>query len=304
MRSLAVAEEARDRALPVRFVVTDDPVAPVLVRRWGFDVVTLPNAKSFDWASAIREDDLVVFDGYHFGTEEFAGARRRGARVAAVDDLGRGRFFVDVLLNQNPAPTTDYEVDPTTVTLVGPRYALVRKEFRRHRRRRSGGTGELVVVFGGSDSAGVLDRALEGIEHRPAFKHVTAVVGPAARGSAALEHGRPWLTVVRPSDIAAVFDRADAVVSAAGSTTWELLCMGLPTALIQVADNQRDVGPNLAQRGAALFLGEVTPALRSLPDSLSELAKGERQRSLSKRALELVDGLGASRFINVLLRGR
>ena len=58
------------------------------------------------------------------------------------------------------------------------------------------------------------------------------------------------LRVGDPADVPAVFDRADAAISAAGSTTWELLCLGIPTAIIPVAENQRLIAKTVTAREA------------------------------------------------------
>jgi spore coat polysaccharide biosynthesis predicted glycosyltransferase SpsG len=107
-----------------------------------------------------------------------------------------------------------------------------------------------------------------------------------------------------PPRVADVFDEADAAISAAGSTTWELLCMGVPTALVQVADNQAGVVRTARATGAALVIGTPSDAAATLPGALDELTDLDRQRSLSDAALRTVDGLGASRVVDALLVAR
>ena len=276
MRSLSVAQAARRRGLDVTFVVAPDPVGSTLPGRFGFDV-----REPDGWAAAIEPGDAVLFDGYHFGAGDFAAARARGARVGAVDDFGSGEFDVDVVVNPNPDD------------------ALVREEFRARRRVRSGRTGTLLVTLGGSDAAGLGPRVVELLGNRPPFDTVLFVRGPAAPP---LPDRPPWLELVPdPADVAATFDRADAAVTAAGSTTWELLCLGVPTAIVQVADNQQQIVRAATQHGAAVFLGDPAALDRTLPAAVVELADADRQRELSTRAMDLVDGRGPDRVLDALL---
>jgi spore coat polysaccharide biosynthesis predicted glycosyltransferase SpsG len=151
----------------------------------------------------------------------------------------------------------------------------------------------LVVTLGGSDAGGVTDAVLSAVESVGAFEHVVLVVGPAA----ALPAPRPWLEVVRdPADVAAVFDRADAAVSAAGSTTWELCCLGVPSVLLEVAPNQRLVAMTAARSGAAFVAG----SLGDVGDALRQLAREDVRTRLSARALATVDGQGARRVAKAL----
>src|SRR5437773_10646064 len=48
---------------------------------------------------------------------------------------------------------------------------------------------------------------------------------------------------------------ADFAVSAAGSTCWELCLLGLPSAVIDIAENQRPIAQALGQDGTAIHLG-------------------------------------------------
>jgi spore coat polysaccharide biosynthesis predicted glycosyltransferase SpsG len=104
-----------------------------------------------------------------------------------------------------------------------------------------------------------------------------------------------------PSDVAAVFDEADAAVATAGVTAWELLCMGLPTALICAVDDQRFVGPVAEKAGAAVFLGSGDTFEDRLPDALLALTDEQERSTLSENALSLIDGEGGYRIVDALV---
>lgn len=301
MRTLAVAERAQDRRLEVRYLVGGSVESVALVTARGFAAEYVDD-QADPVVARMRPGDAVIFDGYRFSAELMQSAREVGCRVAAIDDLGGGCFPVDVLLNQNPLTSHDYLVPAGGCVLLGPRYALVRREFvRRRRLRHAGHPHTLLVTMGGSDVAGLTAATIELAASRPAFDRVVLVVGPAARleRSATLP---PGVEVLRaPSDVGAVFDTADAAITAAGSTTWELLCMGIPTALVEVADNQAATGVGVHAAEAGIHMGEAAAYPDAFAATVRRLADPAVRRHLSQRALALVDGDGADRLLAALL---
>jgi RimJ/RimL family protein N-acetyltransferase len=92
----------------------------------------------------------------------------------------------------------------------------------------------------------------------------------------------------------------DLVVSAAGTSVWELCCLGVPTALVCVADNQEAGYRRVLERGAAVGLGSAVPgldhdaAVATLQQVLGDRALREQLAAAGPR---LVDGLGAWRVV-------
>ena len=77
--------------------------------------------------------------------------------------------------------------------------------------------------------------------------------------------------------------------------------MGVPTALVQVADNQRHVMCAATQEGAALAIGPPTELATNLTPTLARLADPKEQRALSEAGMALVDGGGPARVLDALL---
>ena len=298
MRSLAVAEQAASRGIDVTWVTAGDPVVTGTLSVRDQQVRTLASADDHGWLEDVNGSDLVLFDGYRFTAHDYVAARRRAGRVGAVDDWGRGEFPVDVVLN----PTTtdvEYATLPTTISLLGPRHALIRREFRGRRRGREAASIDcLLLTFGGTDLARLAPRAMELVDGCP-FARVLLLVGP---GSPAVDVAPDTVEVVRaPADVGAVFDQADAVVSAAGSTTWELLYLGVPAALVAVADNQSLVLQGALGGDAALAIGSTADFETAFPAAVADLAEPAIRDRLSTNAMALVDGGGAERLLDALL---
>ncbi len=255
----------------------------------------------------------VVIDGYQFGAGYQEALRSAGCKVLFLDDYGHASHYsARFVLNQNVSASERlYETrEPDTRLLLGPRFALLRREFfpwRDWKREVSPVCRRLLVMMGGSDpdnlTARVLDAVVQaGIGHL----ETTVVVGGSNPHLAMLqrlaaESGRKIALRNDVADIAELMGAADIAVSAAGSTCWELCLLGLPALLIDVAANQSAVAKELDRRGCAIHLGDQTVDAGKIASELTRLvASFELRRSLSQKARELVDGQGAERVLAVL----
>jgi UDP-2,4-diacetamido-2,4,6-trideoxy-beta-L-altropyranose hydrolase len=254
--------------------------------------------------------EWVVVDGYQFTAAYQCALKDAGLRVLALDDYGHaGHHHADLVLNQNlDPPEASYRARaPYTRLLLGPRFALLRREFRRWRawqRPIPDVARKVLVTLGGADPPNATLRVLGALgQLRAEGLEAVVLVGAANPHRAALTAAARDLPGVRlqvnAADMPGLMAWADGAVAAAGSTSWELLFMGLPSCVLVLADNQEAVGPALARAGAALCLGPAA-ALESGP--LADILGGllhdaRRRRELSDRGRAIVDGQGAARVV-------
>jgi RimJ/RimL family protein N-acetyltransferase len=107
---------------------------------------------------------------------------------------------------------------------------------------------------------------------------------------------------VRPPtpDLPALFAAADLVVSAAGVTLLELCCIGVPTALVQVADNQAAGYAAAVAQGLAVGLG--TDPRDHVAELTALLTDPAARAALASKAMTTVDGRGADRILDAAAR--
>jgi UDP-2,4-diacetamido-2,4,6-trideoxy-beta-L-altropyranose hydrolase len=253
----------------------------------------------------------VALDGYHFTPAYQRAIRAAGYRLLVIDDNAHlPHYHTDILLNQNIyAPNLDYTTEPDTVCLLGTRYALLRPEFARWQnwtRDISNAAHKVLVTMGGGDPDNVTLKVVEALQKLDILNlDVKVVVGAANPHRDALVQAAPDAAfLVNVADMSELMAWADVAVSAAGSTSWELIFMGLPSLLVTVADNQRDIAAGLDAAGAALGLGwhaDLTAGIiaGALGDLLNDAA---RRHTMSAAARDIVDGQGAARVV-MHLRG-
>jgi spore coat polysaccharide biosynthesis predicted glycosyltransferase SpsG len=95
---------------------------------------------------------------------------------------------------------------------------------------------------------------------------------------------------------------ADLAVTGAGSTCWELACVGLPAVTLVIAENQRAIAEELGAAGVVFNLGwhEEVSAERIATTVDGLLYSSFRRLRMSQTGRAVVDGKGAERVAATL----
>ena len=108
----------------------------------------------------------------------------------------------------------------------------------------------------------------------------------------------PCRVLVGANNMAELMAEADLAIGAAGSTSWERCCLGLPTLQIIAADNQKSAAYLLEQYCAARILWVDRDLSEQLTVFFNEIYNQPIiLHDLSIAAAKLVDGLGVGRVI-------
>lgn len=317
MRCVALAEELAARGAECVFVadLADVPWAAAQVTSRGFGLAQLPSgapaADAVATALAVAPD-AVVLDSYHSAPEVGAGLRAAGVPVLAiVDGDARGQVG-DVYVDQNlgsellPGPAGAQR-------LAGLRYALLRDEVLRLRPP-APPVGALhappgvLAYFGGTDAFGASPSVLAALA-RSGEPFQATIVAPRPELRAALDAvplgpGQAVHAIDPTDSLMSLAARSDLVISASGTSLWELLCIGAAAAVVWVVDNQELGYDRVIAAGTAAGLGHLDD-VREHPDAVAEIL-GDLLRDVTKRdrlraaGWRLVDGRGRERVADAL----
>lgn len=265
--------------------------------------------------AALNPDWLIV-DHYALDSRWELALKPHCGRLMVVDDLADRAHACDLLLDQTfGRDAADYRalVPAGCMLLCGSQYALLRPEFAALRpaslqRRAEPRLRRLLITMGGVDKDNATGKLLEGLKScaLPADCRIVVVMGTTAPALADVRQraeDMPWPTDVRVGvgDMARLMADSDLVIGAAGATSWERCCLGLPTVMLVLADNQRKVAGELAGAGAVCLLSDPARIVEELPPLLGDLlARPARLGSMSRRAAAIVDGRGAERVFDHL----
>ena len=259
---------------------------------------------------AAQRPDWLIVDHYALDAHWERALEPHYNKLMVIDDLADRPHACNLLLDQTfGRDSADYHhLVPTDCRLLcGSQYALLRPEFAIMRpyslqRRARPALRELLITMGGVDRDNVTCQVLQALHTcpLPTDCRITVVMGAKAPWLDAVRtqaQYMPWATrlLVGVRDMAQVMAESDLAIGGAGATSWERCCLGVPTIMLVLAENQRAVARGLERSDAAkiIDLGQCKTML--LGELLVPLITDTAQLlRMSKCAASIVDGSGAS----------
>jgi len=334
MRCLTLADALHEKGFKSHFLCREHPGHLIgLIQAKGYETHVLPADRSniveagtahAAWLGTTRATDArvscdlvkklrptwLIVD--HYALDDSWERHMRGfcKNLMVIDDLADRNHVCDVLLDQNLGRSSaDYiaRVPAHCKILTGPHYALLRPEFAKLRsyslqRRRHPALRNLLVSMGGVDRPNASCAVLSALREYalPENCKISVIIGATT----------PWLkqiyatasTVPYPveilidiRDMAKRMADCDLSIGAAGATSWERCCLGVPSIISILAENQKQAARNLEQAGA-VSIANVLDDKKALAHALNKLFPFEKGLScLSNSAASICDGKGVTR---------
>ena len=335
MRCMTLADALAERGAQVTFVSAAMPEAlGERIAMAGHKLVRIPRSPELeregrDWhkvplsadaqavdcratAEATRPADWLIVDHYLLDSRWHAASRTFARRLLAIDDLANRQYDCDLLLDQTFGRSAE-DYDPLlpdgAVQLIGPDFALLRPEFPRERpsalaRRRANRPVERILVsLGTTDPGNITATILRQVLEAAPECAVDVVLGAQAAADShvpAIASENPRVTVhVSSTRMAELMRDSDLAIGAAGATSWERCCLGLPAIVIVLADNQQLIAEGLAKAGAHVTVDAADS--RTFAEQFRLLlGSGEARSRMSERAAAISDGQGTQRVVQAL----
>ncbi|RBP49887.1 UDP-2,4-diacetamido-2,4,6-trideoxy-beta-L-altropyranose hydrolase [Arenicella xantha] len=345
MRTLVLANELDRRGADISFFCRRIPCYLAdKIRKEGHQVFMLGGGSDanidavslleFPWLGVSQEQDALDFESKldqaswdwlivdHYGLDRSWESLVDNCfqRSLVIDDLANRNHQCDFLLDQTYAREPAmyaHLVQPDTVIFVGANYALLRDEFRamRDKSLRSRGCRDLqriLIMMGGTDPGNIAGLVLANLAKIKdcKFEFVQLVVGSQSPKLADLKMQLPSLPfetelLIDTDNVADLLYRADLVIGAAGSSAWERCCLGVPSLIVEVAENQKQIALSLHSVGAAFNMGSIDDENFSIKmiEKCSELFHDPAMlKAMSDKAAEITRGDGAKQIANAMMR--
>lgn len=273
---------------------------------------------SVEILSVVGNVDWLIVDHYLLDRRWEEMMKPNVTRIMAIDDLADRPHDVDLLLDQNLCDMQDTRyvrlVPRQCRQLLGPRFALLRREFlaeKRSLRERDGLIRRILVFFGGSDPTNETAKALNALSmiNRPEIA-IDVVVGnanPHREEVAKLCSRLPNATLHGHVDtMAKLMALADLAIGAGGTATWERCFLGLPSLTVIIADNQAEGTRMLERAGAIWNLGWHTDVraedlLHAIETALRNPGVLLEKGSVAMSVMGGASYLGAEGVVDVML---
>jgi len=283
------------------------------------------NAKVSSYQDAIfcekialeNETDLLILDHYELGLSWEKYLKKSVPRLMVIDDLADRKHHADILLDQTfDTKKSNYEklVPSNCNLLIGSSFTLIRPSFSkiRHkaleRRKSFKGINNLLISMGGLDHTGITLITLKALldinlDFLPSINIILSRSSPFYDEVVQSSKNYPGKINIFPfvENIERYLHLADVAIGAGGTSAWERCCLGLPSIVMVLADNQRILSENLESAGAINIVKNNKNLPEQLAHELSSLNNDLKYyKEMSNKAASVSDGEGVKRVIKAM----
>lgn len=348
MRCLSIADAISTLPYPtilprgkqdIKFVLADDGVAELIKDR-GYEPIVLhtdyddmeKELPVWEELSSSIDADLIIVDSYFVTPSYLTWLKDNIGRVCYIDDVLSFPYPVDLLVNYNAYASlnsyqTLYQGRETPEFLLGVEYAPLRSMFQGIAPREQKPTvTDVLLSTGGSDE---LHIALSFIKHlceQPdsgiTYHVLIGAMNTDKDEIRSLAADKEWIELhENVVDMRSLISSMDLIISAAGSTLYEICACGVPLITFSTADNQIPGATAFSNLGLAVNVGDLrnpssivpgavmsgtldSSAVEKITKAVEELATDLGKRvAMSKVEMKMVDANGASRLAKKLIEG-
>jgi UDP-2,4-diacetamido-2,4,6-trideoxy-beta-L-altropyranose hydrolase len=341
MRCLTLAKSLRNEGSYCKFICRDHKGSLIeKIKNEGFEVHVLtkktvsetadePILAHAEWLGtdwqrdasetiASLEDsrpDWLIVDHYALDYRWEIALRPYCSKIMVIDDLADRMHDCDLLLDQNLIKDFETRYDNFVPSycykMLGPHWALLQPEYQLLRDQappRSGKIKRILVYFGGSDQTNLTGKTILAFLDLGRTDIILDVV---------VSESSPYLSEIEKLSnqnsniylyknlptLAYLMLKADLAIGAGGATSWERCCLGLPSLVITLANNQISIAEELDKSNFIKWMGNVNSlTIPKIKQEINNVLKDlDLVHEWSIRCKELVDGKGTERVASILM---
>ncbi|KAB0287453.1 UDP-2,4-diacetamido-2,4,6-trideoxy-beta-L-altropyranose hydrolase [Vibrio fortis] len=250
--------------------------------------------------------DWVISDHYALDQDwQMQIKQGTGVRILAIDDLVR-KHCADIVVDQTLSRKA-IEYKTAGKVLAGVDYALLSSKFSEFRsfaenRQPNLDTPKILISMGGVDLPNATFQVLESLERENVCAQITVLMSSR---SPHYDQVSDWCKtkdnikhIDFTNDMAQMMLDHDIAIGAPGSTSWERACLGLPSIVVPLADNQKEICHQLVTENLSRKV-ELSSIGSELFHAYIEVCSDWHQMHLNN--LKVCDGLGTRRVVSEII---
>lgn len=250
----------------------------------------------------LQGGELVVLDGYRFGTSYQAEIKNKGCKLVCIDDIHSCHFLADAVINYTGGTQRGcYKCEDYTVLYTGPEYILLRQPFLKNASRplTNESLEHVFVCMGGSDFLNLTVEIVRVLRTVALFKEVHVVTGSGYRHYAELTAEMEKDQRIRnyrnlnAEQMVDMMKHCGVAICSASSVSYEYLAVGGVLFVLPYADNQQAVRDYLIHEELAFDFSE---------ERLNEVLQYElsRLQAIVARQKTVFDGKSSERLRGII----
>jgi UDP-2,4-diacetamido-2,4,6-trideoxy-beta-L-altropyranose hydrolase len=235
-------------------------------------------------------------------------------KLMVIDDLADRYHECDLILDQNLIKNYNFRyhelIQKTTKILLGPEFALLQPQYSQLRPKvkpRTNKINRVFVFFGGADNFNLTKKTIKALCKLNVKNYKIDIVCPKISEDLKfsleqLKASNDVKTFDTVDSLAPFIASADLAIGAGGATTWERLCLGLPSLIITLAENQKPVAKELDRLNLAKWIGhgDVVTSI-TISECIKYYFSKPKIKAWSENCLKVVDGCGADRVAETII---
>jgi spore coat polysaccharide biosynthesis predicted glycosyltransferase SpsG len=267
-------------------------------------------------AEIIKRQNLkiVIFDSYLADTDYLRTIKQNTVLVQFDDNNDIYIPLVaDILINGNiHAPSLNYKMDFATnyvgaedfppteqiKLLLGPKYLIMREEYQNDSEEKQG-TG-ILITTGGSDFLNLMPEFITALKDTVYFKKI--IIGPAYTEEQIkniekmTEGNKTFKLIYKPKSLKEHIQGSEIIITAAGSTVYEVLRLKKIPLIYTLADNQKKIEAALKQR-QVFSLGDYKEIAFEKELLAEKIEAARRNENNISDLYDIFDGKGVFRIV-------
>ena len=287
IRSLALAEMLLED-FDCLFIIRDPLLTLSIQIKETCEMVVIPshiskeNEAVYLVENCFSEEDIVVLDGYHFGTVYQQVIKNNGNLLVCIDDIHDYHFVADMVINHaGGISVDDYSTEIYTQMLLGPKYALLRPDFRHSSTEIQKDGASCFICMGGADPNNATSIIVKDCLDSDRFSQINVVIGGGYLFKDQLfeevENYNFPINIhsqLRADEMVRLMQKCNYAVSSPSTVAYEYLSQGGVLFLYLIADNQKDLLSYLTKSCLAFeYDGEFNVDDESITEVLQNQSK-------------------------------
>ena len=314
MRCLALADKLKESISDVDMTfITSSNAVGEQIRSYDYKLINLSSSKNMVEEIGHYEKYLkkaiFITDIPDILEDYLKTLKKKVCLLVSIDDGSDTVFYSDILINPNLNPNINHSYSSETQYYSGAKYVILKKAFEKYavkKKRLRRGAKSLFICFGGSDRNNITQKIVNMIREMDVT--ITVVIGMMYPYYEELvkdikEHGNIQIKRNAYNMDELIYD-ADLAIISGGTLLYETCAVGTPAIVFCQNREQNRESEFFAENNATIDLGIFDNINEDTARNtiLKLILDYDRRKLLSKNARQLIDGKGADRIVNIILK--
>lgn len=314
-RDITVAKCLREYYDSIYFLTNNNSAVIDLLNKNGFTPLTFSN-NEFGGRDRIqkilehKEFDDIILDLYNIHQSDIDFYKKFCNRVICfTDETHKLKIVADIIFAFSPNQKEGYYTNISEGKFyVGHKYEPLNPIFSNKRRKAKEKIERILVTMGGSDRSDLTTRVLNDLLEMNNKFEITAILGHVSgeiNQDMINRYRKRGITLKKNvENMCEEMLKTDVGICAAGNTLVEFMSLGIPTLVLPQTKRENEHANAYKKKGAILKVpnyGDKIKEENIFKLLMKLIYNTDLRKEISKNALEIVDGKGVFRIVDILL---